>query len=61
MAEPINFNKARKGLRKQQKSAQAEINRAKFGRNKAATKAEDLERARRERELDGNKRTDDPA
>ena len=60
MAEPINFNRARKRRQKQRKSAQAEINRAKFGRNKAARTTDSLEIARRNRELDGNKRDRDP-
>jgi hypothetical protein len=56
VAEIINLNRARKAKARVDKQAEAEANRAKFGRSKAEKLADAAERARAERELDGAKR-----
>lgn len=56
MAEIINLNRARKAKSRVEKAAQAEANRAKFGRTGAEKKAAVLEQARTERRLDDAKR-----
>lgn len=56
MAEIINLNRARKAKSRAEKSAQADANRAKFGRTGAEKKADALERARAKRSLDDAKR-----
>jgi hypothetical protein len=56
VTEPINFNKARKALHKQQAKAQAAANRARFGRTKAEKDAEALAAEKARRELEGKKR-----
>ena len=61
-ADIVNLNKARKAKARAQKERQAEENRARFGRTKGQRLAEDLDKARARRELDGAKRgpQDDP-
>ena len=56
MAEIINLNRARKAKTRAGKGAQADANRAKFGRTAAEKQADSLERARAERALDDAKR-----
>ncbi|MBB4099866.1 DUF4169 family protein [Sphingomonas kyeonggiensis] len=56
MAEIINLNRARKAKARVDKSARAEENRARFGRNKAEKQAEAAEKARIARTLDDAKR-----
>ena len=58
MAEIISLNRVRKAKAKAEKSAQADANRAKFGRTKAEKDAEALEAKRRAELLDGAKRED---
>ncbi|WP_300390311.1 DUF4169 family protein [Henriciella sp.] len=56
MAEPINFNKARKAKARAQKEQQAVENRAKFGRTKAEKQAEAARREKLRKEIDSSKR-----
>jgi hypothetical protein len=56
MAEIVNLNRARKAKARVEAGKQAEANRAKFGRTKAAREAEAQDKARREALLDGVKR-----
>ena len=56
MAEPINFNRAKKALAKQAAKVQAAENRVKFGQAKGETAARKLETERARRELEGKKR-----
>ncbi|MDP1028632.1 DUF4169 family protein [Sphingomonas sp. KR1UV-12] len=56
MAEIVNLNRARKAKRRADDAAQAEANRAAFGRTKAEKVADAAETARREALLDGAKR-----
>jgi len=58
MADIINLNRARKAKAREEKAAQADANRAKFGRTKAEKDAQALEAERREHLLDGAKRDD---
>jgi hypothetical protein len=58
VTEPVNFNKARKALAKQQAKAQAAANRARFGRTKGQKVAEALDAERARRELHQKKRQD---
>ena len=58
MAEPINFNKARKAKAKADATAQAARNRVAFGRSKAERTVSKLEAERVARELDRKKRED---
>lgn len=58
MAEIININRARKERVRAEAKANAEANRAKFGRTKAQKIADREEAERRERTLDGAKRED---
>ena len=58
MADIINLNRARKAKAREEKSAHAATNRAKFGRTKGEKTAEALEAERREHLLDGAKRHD---
>lgn len=58
MTEPINFNKARKALAKQQAKAQAQANRVRHGRSKAEKAAEALDAERARRALDQARRED---
>ncbi|KUO64912.1 MAG: hypothetical protein APF80_10590 [Alphaproteobacteria bacterium BRH_c36] len=54
-AEIINFRKARKARARSQKEARAAENRTAFGRSKTQREMQDLEDAKRARELDGKK------
>ena len=56
MAQIINLNRARKAKARVDKQAEAQANRAKFGRTKAEKQVEAAERACAERDLDGAKR-----
>jgi hypothetical protein len=56
MAEIINLNKARKAKARVDKSAQAEENRARFGRTRAQKHADAAETAKLTRLLDDAKR-----
>jgi hypothetical protein len=58
MAEPINFNKARKARASEAARAKAAENRVKFGRPKAEKEASKLEAERARRALDQAKRED---
>jgi len=58
MAEIINLNRVRKVKAREERSAQAEVNRAKFGRTKGEKAADSLEAERREHLLDGTKLDD---
>jgi len=58
MAEIINLNRARKAKAREERSARADANRAKFGRTKGEKAAEALEAERRKHLLDGAKRDD---
>lgn len=55
MAEPINFNKARKAKAKAQKEQQAVENRAKFGRTKAEKQADEAQRETLRKKIDSSK------
>jgi len=56
MAEPINFNKARKARLKAEATAKAAENRARFGLGKGVKAASRLEAERARRALDQAKR-----
>lgn len=58
MGDLINLNRARKARARDTARAEADANRAKFGRTKAEKTAETLERARARALLDGAKRED---
>jgi hypothetical protein len=58
MAEPINFNKARKARAAADAKRQAAENRVAFGRTKADKQVSKLEAARAKRRLDDAKRED---
>ncbi len=58
MAEIISLNRVRKAKAKAAKAAEAEANRAKFGRTKAQKEAEKAAVERREALLDGARRED---
>ena len=58
MTQPINLNKARKARVRAAASAQADANRAKFGRTKAEKAAAQLEAERLARVLDQARRED---
>jgi hypothetical protein len=58
MTEILSLNHARKVKAKVAKRAQAEANRARFGRTKAEKDAAKVEAMRRESLLDGAKRDD---
>ena len=55
MGDIVNLNKYRKSKQRQSQAHQADINREKFGRNKAVTSAERLRQSQDEKALDGNK------
>lgn len=55
MGDVINLRSARKAKARATASAQADANRAKFGRTKAEKQADAIEKARSERLLDGTK------
>ena len=56
MAEPINLNQARKDRAKVQKTALAQVNRAKFGRTPLQKALDAAEVAMRDGKLDHSKR-----
>ena len=56
MAQIVNLNRARKAKRRAGAAAQADANRAAFGRSKAERAAAKVAAARVERELNGAKR-----
>ena len=56
MAELINLNRARKAKARDTALANADANRAKFGRTKAERQAESARARQAERALDGAKR-----
>jgi Domain of unknown function (DUF4169) len=56
VAEPINFNKARKARAAAEAKARSAANRVAFGRTKAEKASGRLEAARTSRDLDGKKR-----
>jgi hypothetical protein len=58
MAEIINLRRARKARDRDAATAQAEANRAKFGRTRAERDAAAQVQARLDRSLDGAKRDD---
>jgi hypothetical protein len=58
MAEPINFNKARKARAAASAKRQAAENRVKFGRTKAEKDVSQLEAERAKRRLEEAKRED---
>ena len=55
MAEIINLREARKARKRAGKDAKAEQNRARFGRTKAETKAQERDRVVKKSEIDGKK------
>lgn len=57
-ADIVNLNKARKAKVRADKERSAAANRTRFGRSKADRRAEELERDRARRELDGARRQD---
>ena len=56
MAEPVNFNNAKKARDNAAAKTTDAANRVKFGRPKAETAAQKLEAERARRELEGKKR-----
>jgi hypothetical protein len=58
MAEIVNLNRARKAKARNLAKAQAEANRAAFGRTRAEKQAADDDAARLARTLDGARRDD---
>jgi hypothetical protein len=59
MGEVVNLRQARKAKARRDKEATAAANRALHGRNKAERAAEDAEKARINRTLEGAKRDED--
>jgi len=57
MAEIVNLRRARKQRARVEKEAEAAANRAKFGRTKTEKARDTLEAERKDRLLDGAKRT----
>ena len=57
MIDPINLNRARKARREQEKKIKAEENRVRFGRTSAEKRRDEAESSRKERALDGKKRS----
>ena len=55
MAEIVNLRRARKGKARQEKEAQAEANRLRFGRTKAEKTADKDAGERARRDIDGKK------
>lgn len=56
MAEPINFNKARKAKARQDAEAQAAQNRVTFGRTKAEKTLAEAQAEKARRDVDAGKR-----
>ncbi len=59
MGDLVNLNKFRKARQRRAEEIQAGINREKFGRTKAETKADRVTRDKAEKLLDGAKVEDD--
>lgn len=59
MAEIINLNRVRKARARDEARASAEVNRARYGRNRAEREAADKARDTAERHLDGHRREPD--
>lgn len=57
MGDVINLNQVRKARERQEKTRQADVNRARFGRNKAEKQRESAEADKLRRELDGKKKS----
>lgn len=57
-AQVVNLRRVRKARDRSAAAAQADANRAKFGRTTAQKHADTIEAARRDRALDGAKRDD---
>jgi hypothetical protein len=55
MAEIVNLRRARKDKARQERGAQAEANRVRFGRTKAEKAADKAGRERAQRDIDGKK------
>lgn len=55
--EVVNLRQVRKRKSRAEKDAQAQRNRAEFGRTKTDKTIAEAEQARRERDLDGKRRT----
>jgi hypothetical protein len=55
MGDVVTLSRFRKQKQKQEKQAEAALNRAKFGRNRSEKAAESSEALRRGRELEGHK------
>ena len=58
MGDVVNLNKYRKAKQRESDARAAEINREKFGRNKAQTAQDRLQRRQEEKALDGKKLDD---
>ncbi len=58
MAEIVNLNRARKTKAREDRAAQADANRTKFGRTKAERERQTAQDALETQRLDGHKRED---
>ena len=58
MGDIVNLNKYRKAKQRVSDAREAQINREKFGRNKAQTSRDRLQRRQEEKALDGKKLED---
>jgi len=58
MGDVVNLNKYRKAKQRESDAREAGINREKFGRNKAHTAQDRLQRRQEEKALDGKKLDD---
>ncbi|MFI5016689.1 MAG: DUF4169 family protein [Dongiales bacterium] len=58
MGDVVNLNKYRKTKQRASETREAEINREKFGRNKAQTAQDRLQRRQDDKSLDGKKLED---
>jgi hypothetical protein len=56
MAEIVNLNRVRKAKARDEQAKTADVNRVKFGRNKAEKQLDKLEAERSEKSFDGHKR-----
>ncbi|WP_156841113.1 DUF4169 family protein [Novosphingobium aquimarinum] len=56
MAEIVNLRQARKAKRRREDAAGAQANRLLHGRSKSQRQAQETERARQERQLEGSRR-----
>jgi phage-related minor tail protein len=57
MGDVINLNQIRKARKRQEKTRHAEVNRVRFGRNKAEKQRESAEADKLRRDLDGKKKS----